>query len=221
VLARYPQYTGLLTITPRGDLHCDSLRSGRKLNVTQRDYFRQARETGEPAFDVVFGGLTGIAVLQVAYPVLDRRGKLKYVMLASFNLSKYAQAVADASAHLDSKVLIWNRDGILMARKPDADGAQLAGKRFAESELFRFAAAGKTGTAAELPGVDGVARIWALGIPPGPGDAGVRITMGIPREILLAEADAKLRQALAMLIGVSLLAFAGAWFFAEYGIRRH
>ena len=34
VLAQYPQYTGLLTITPQGNLRCDSLRTGRKLNVS-------------------------------------------------------------------------------------------------------------------------------------------------------------------------------------------
>ena len=42
---------GLLTLTPQGALHCDSLRSGRKLDVSQRDYFRQVLATRE--FDQV------------------------------------------------------------------------------------------------------------------------------------------------------------------------
>ena len=68
--------------------------------------------------------------------------------------------------------------------------------------------------------MDGIARVWALGVLLGPGDAGVRITLGIPRRCCWPRLTAAL-QALAMLIGVSLLAFAGAWLFAEYGIRRH
>ena len=114
VLARYPQYTGLLTIAPQGDLHCDSLRTGRKLNLTGRDYFKQLLATAQPAFDVVFGGLTGIAVLQVAHPVLDSQGKLKYVLLASFNLSGYARSFAAASHYPGLRVLVWDRKGNLM-----------------------------------------------------------------------------------------------------------
>ena len=145
VLARYPQYTGLLTITPQGDLHCDSLRSGRKLNVAQRDYFKQARPTQRARFRRgIRRAHRESRCCRWPIPCSTGAGALKYVLLASFNLSKYAQAVAAASEHPDGKVLIWNRNGMLMARKPDADGAQLAGKRFAESELFRFAAGGES-----------------------------------------------------------------------------
>ena len=220
VLGRYPQYTGLLTITPDGDLHCDSLRSGRKLNLSGRDYFRQVRATLEPAFEVVFGGLTGIAVLQVAYPVLDGRGSLKYVLLSSLNLSEYAQGFAAASQYSSIRILIWNRKGMLMARKPDARDGGFVGKEFAASELFRFAASGQAGTAAELPDLDGARTVWALGVMPEPRGGGARITLGIPHDVLVAAANQGLRDALALLFGVSLLAFAGAWYVAETGIRR-
>ena len=43
VLKRYPQYTGLLTIRPDEKLHCDSLVTGRTLDLNDRAYFRQAR----------------------------------------------------------------------------------------------------------------------------------------------------------------------------------
>src|SRR5688572_28579718 len=33
VLKQQSQYTSILTIKPNGDLHCDSLRTGRKLNL--------------------------------------------------------------------------------------------------------------------------------------------------------------------------------------------
>jgi diguanylate cyclase (GGDEF)-like protein len=220
VLARYPQYTGLLTITPEGDLHCDSLRSGRQLNVSTREYFRQVSATREPAFDVVIGGLTGIAVLQVAYPVLDERGAIKYVLLASLNLSQYAQDFAAASYYPDVSILIWNRNGMLMARKPETGGPSLVGKEFAAAELFLFAAATDAGAAAELPGVDGVPRVWARSALREPGGGGARITLGIPRAVLTAEANKGLRDSLLLLIGVALLAFTGAWFVAELSIRR-
>jgi signal transduction histidine kinase len=221
ILAHYPQYTGLLTITPDGDLFCDSLRSGRKLNVSGRDYCRQVRASLEPAFDVVIGGLTGIGVLQVAYPVLDRHGVLKYVLLASLNLSEYAQSFAAASHYPSISMLIWNRKGILMVRKPDAGRADFVGEDFAASELFRFVASGNTGMAAALPGVSGAHRVWALGVMPEPHGGGARIVLGISQDMLVLQANKNLRDALTLLFGVSLLAFALAWYVAETGIRRH
>ena len=221
VLERYPQYTGLLTITPAGDLHCDSLRSGRRLNVAAREYFRRVSTTLEPAFEVVFGGLTGIAVLQVAYPVLDRRGSLRYVLLASLNLSAYAREFAAASTYPGIRMLIWNQHGSLMASKPDAPGTSLAGREFGSSALFRFAADGISGAAAELPDLDEVQKVWALGVVPAPRGGGALITLGIPRETLLAEANRDLRDALIVLIGAALLAFLASLYMAEAGIRRH
>jgi diguanylate cyclase (GGDEF)-like protein len=219
VLARYPQYTGLLTATPEGDLHCDSLNTGRKLNVRGRDYFKQVQASLEPAFDVVIGGLTGIAVLQVAYPVLDAPGKLKYVLLGSLNLSEYAQDIAEASQYPGLHTLIWNQKGTLMVRNPVEGGSDFVGKDFAASELFRFAASGDAGTAAELPDLDGVPRVWALGVMPERG--GARLTLGISYGDLVTDANRTLLKALAFLTVAALLAFAGASYVAETGIRNH
>jgi diguanylate cyclase (GGDEF)-like protein len=221
VLARYPQYTGLLTVSPDGELHCDSLRTGRRLNVSERGYFKRVVETREPAFEAVIGGLTGIAVLQVAYPVLDARGALRYVLLASLNLSEYARGVAAANRSKDLRLIIWDGRGVLLARVPDSTGASLVGMDGAASKLFRFAASGAPGTTAALPDLENVSRFWAAGAMPEDRSGGARLMLGIAPERLTAEADRDLRAALATLAVVSLLASALAWFVAETGIRRH
>ncbi len=221
VLKRYPQYTGLLTIRPDGQLHCDSLASGRTLDLNDRAYFRQARAGTEPAFEVVFGRITGVAVLQVAYPARDSRGELMYVLLASLNLVQFSARFATASPHPRMEVLIWDNRGTVMARYPDDGPKKLAGSGQAQSALYRFAHAGASGAGTELPGPDGAVKIWALGVLPTSAGGGVRFTLGIPRAILLADIDNRLRQALAILAGASLLAFLGALTFAELSIRRH
>ncbi len=159
VLKHYPQYTGLLTIQPDGDLHCDSLRTGRTLNLTDREYFKQAKASTEPAFEFVFGRLTGIAVLQVAYPARDSRGELKFVLLASLNLAQFARGFSTASPHPNMEMVIWDRNGTALVRHPDSGAKKLAGDSFAQSELFRFARSQRAGDTAELPGLDGVPRI--------------------------------------------------------------
>ena len=72
VLGKNPQFTGILTIEPDGSLFCDSLRTGRVLDLRDREYFQQAlNTTGSIVIEPVFGRLTGAAVLQIAYPVRD------------------------------------------------------------------------------------------------------------------------------------------------------
>ena len=220
VLKRYPQYTGLLTIRPDGQLHCDSLASGRTLDLNDRAYFGRARVSGEPAFEVVFGRLTGVAVLQIAYPVRDTRGALKYVLLASLNLAQFGERFAKASAQ-GTQVTLWDAKGTLMVRYPDDGPRKLVGTLQAQSDLYRFVATQRGGETAELPGPDGVAKIWALGVLSVARESGLRIALGIPRAVLLAKAEGDLRHALAILAGASLLAFIGAFLFAELGIRRH
>jgi diguanylate cyclase (GGDEF)-like protein len=221
VLSRYPQYTGLLTIRPDGQLYCDSLRSGRTLDLNDRAYFRQARTSMEPAIEAVFGRLTGIAVLQIAYPARDKPGTLKYVLLASLNLAQFSSRFATASAHAAISVLIWDGKGTLLARFPDDGPRKLAGTVQADSALYGFVRAGKAVETAELPGPDGNVKIWARSILPDSASGGLRITLGIPREVLLAKADADLRRAVTTLVGATLLAFLCALLFAEFGIRRH
>ena len=80
---------GILTILPNGRLFCDSLRTGRELNLTDRDYFRRALDA--PAgvvLEAAFGRLTGRAVMQVAYPARDATGALRFVLLASLDLAR-------------------------------------------------------------------------------------------------------------------------------------
>ena len=221
VLKRYPQYTGLLTIRPDGLLHCDSLRTGRNLDLNDRAYFKQASATGEPAFDLVYGRLTGIAVLQIAFPALDSGGNLKYILLASLNLSEFVASAALASPYAGMEMVIWDRQGTIMVRRPDPATARLAGTQQAGAPLFRFVRTARTGETASLPGPDGEERIWALGVLDNPAGTGLRLTAGITRDVLLAEADRELRHALGYLALATLLAFGGALLIAEIGIRRH
>ena len=92
VREEYPQFTGILTIDPDGSLFCNSLQSNRSLDLRDRDYFKQAlRANGVVTLQPAFGRLTGISVLQIAYPVRSETAELKFVLLASLNLQKFAE----------------------------------------------------------------------------------------------------------------------------------
>src|SRR3954467_242243 len=141
VREEYPQFTGILTINPDGSLFCDSLRTNRTLDLRDRQYFKQALvANGVVTLEPVFGRLTGISVLQIAYPVRSDSGVLKFIVLASFNLQKFAE-FHDKRLSSDKEILLVDRKGMVLVAPPDKDWTEPAGASIANSDLFRFAAA--------------------------------------------------------------------------------
>ena len=139
VREEYPQFTGILTITPDGGLFCDSLRTNRTLDLRDRSYFKQAlTPNGIVTLEPVFGRLTGTSVLQIAYPARSESGDLKFILLASLNLRKFAEY--DKRLLNGKEVLLVDRKGtVLVAPQANAWTAP-GGASIADTDLFRFAA---------------------------------------------------------------------------------
>ena len=219
VLKEHPQYTGILTITPKGDLFCDSLRTGRALHLTDRRYFQQALNAKNPlALEPAFGRLTGIAVLQIAYAARRDTGEPKFVLLASLNLEKYMQLRAASLPRKTAVIALVDGKGTILTWHPE--GEKLRGTSIADSPLFRFARERHGEDVREEIEIGGVSRIWAASALPEFPEAELHVLVGVSRNDLLAAANRNFRQALAILGVVSLLVFAGAWALVEWGIRR-
>lgn len=219
VLGEFPQYTGILTIRPDGSLFCDSLKSGRNLDLNDRRYFRAAMSARSPlAVEPAFGRLTGIAVLQIAYGVRDRQGATKQVLLASLNLEKYMENRQRNLPFAQAVLALVDEKGALLTWHPG--GEKLRGTSVAGSELHRLALAAGTGLASAEVQFGGDARIWKAAALPGFAEAGLTVLLGVPSASLSANADQRLGRTLAILAAVLLIAFAAGWSLAELGIRR-
>ena len=219
VLKEFPLYTGILTIKPNGELFCDSLRTNKTLNLKDRQYFQQALIAQNPlAIEPVFGRLTGIAVLQVAYGVRNAKGVTKFVMLASINLDKYIHLRAKNISQKDAIVALTDANGKILTWIPN--GEKMLGTSIVDTPLFHFAQERKNKNIREIEDTDGTIRIWSASVMPDLPDTGLHILVGVSKNDLLAEADEGLAKALATLSVVWLLAFASAWALTELGIRR-
>ena len=219
VLKEHPQYTGILTIKPSGDLFCDSLRTGRALNLTDRQYFQSALNSKNPlAVEPAFGRLTGIAVLQVAYGVRRESGEPKFVLLASVNLEKYMQSRSKTLPREGAVAALMDSKGTILTWHPGGD--KLRGTSVADTPLFRFARERQGENIRDHVEADGVSRIWVASTLPDVPEAGLHVLVGVSKKDLLAAANQRLYQALATLAVVWLLVFAGAWALVELGIRR-
>nr|MBA2398945.1 HAMP domain-containing protein [Bradyrhizobium sp.] len=219
VREEYPQFTGILTITPEGGLFCDSLRTNRTLDLRDRAYFKQAlTANGTVTLEPVFGRLTGSSVLQIAYPARSESGDLKFILLASFNLRKFAEY---DNRLLDGKeVLLVDRKGTVLVAPQSKAWTEPAGASIANSDLFRFASAANREPFHEMRDPDGRTRVWAVARSPSIRDAGLYIMVGLSKDGLVAAANRRLYEDLAMLAVASLLLLAGVWLLATLGVGR-
>ena len=217
VREEHPQYTGILTIDPNGQLFCDSLATGRDLDLRDRDYFKRASQPGAGLqLEPVFGRLTGIAVLQIAYPVRGPSGELRFVLLASLNLEKFLRDRAPRGMEM----MFADHGGTVQAWMPAETRGSHAGASIIDSPLFAFAVEHADGGAGEALGIDGRRQVWAAAGDPALRAAGLYLIAGQSKDALVAAANRSLLQEMAVLAGVALMLFLGVWLVAEAGIRR-
>jgi diguanylate cyclase (GGDEF)-like protein len=217
VLEKNPQFTGILTIEPTGSLSCDSLRTGRVLDLRDRAYFQQALNTaGSIVIQPVFGRLTGSAVLQIAYPVRDDTHRLRFVLLASLDLNKLMNELAKTLPPGFDMVLADNK-GTVLTWSPEL-GVDRPGTSIANSALFRFAAE-SAGTTKELVDPGGETRVWTAVDTLRIGGVNMHIIVGRSKSELVAAPNRRLAEDIGILGVFSILLFAGVWLLAELGIR--
>ncbi|WP_028350210.1 ATP-binding protein [Bradyrhizobium murdochi] len=220
VREEYPRYTGILTINPDGSLFCDSLRTDRTLDLRDREYFKRALVAhGTVTLQPVFGRLTGTSVLQIAYPVRSDTAELKFILLASFNLKKFADD-HDKRLSNDNQILLVDRNGTILVAPEGKDWTELTGTSIATSELFRFAASPNDEPFREVTGRDGRTHVWTAARSPSVRDAGLYLMVGRAKDGLVAAANRRLYEDLAMLAVASLLLLAGVWVLATMSIGR-
>ncbi len=216
----HPQYTGILTILPNGRLFCDSLNTGRELDLNDRDYFRRALAAapGEVVLEPVFGRLTGRAVMQVASPVRRPGGELRFVLLASLDLAKVAPI--DDRQVPGARLLLVDQKGQVLVVAPAADAGMSAGSSIAGTPLWQFASAPGGAGRAELAMPDGRMHTWARAASSPVAGAGLLVLAGAPTEELVAQSNLQFRQGAGLLALVSLGIFLAVWWVSERAIRQ-
>ncbi|MDX3972351.1 MAG: ATP-binding protein [Bradyrhizobium sp.] len=220
VREEYPQFTGILTIDPDGRLFCDSLRTNRTLDLNDRGYFKQVKGLhGIVAVEPVFGRLTGLSVLQIAYPVRSEAGALKFVLLASFNLNKFAEYHYKRLL-AETEILLVDSKGTVLVAPKGGGWREPVGTSIAGSDLFRFAATPDREAFREVTDREGRTQVWAVSRSPSIRKAGLIIMVGRSKDGLVAAANRRLYEDMALLAVASLLLLAGLWILTTVSIGR-
>ncbi|MGK7862801.1 ATP-binding protein [Falsiroseomonas sp. E2-1-a4] len=220
VREQYPQYTGILTTDREGRLFCDSLQSGRELSLADRSYFQRAQTTEDGlVLDAAFGRMSGSAVLQIVRPVRNLAGDLESVILAGLDLERLVGEDLRLVGP-GMEILLLDQQGTVLVWQPNPARASRIGQSILDAPLGRFALSAGAGETAALRAEDGATLIWASGTAPLLTESGLRVLVGQNQQDLLAPANRRLREDLAILAFLSLLLGTAVWVIGEVTIRR-
>src|SRR5262249_24127120 len=132
--------------------------------------------------------VTGKPILTLAYPAIDRAGQVWAVVFAALDLDWMDQLADKARLPRGTVITVIDQDGLVLARHPDR--GNWVGKSVPRwAVLQAIQRAGGEGMV-EGPGLEGAHRISAftpLSAPKGEGRA--YVSVGIPRDAALADAD--------------------------------
>jgi len=165
--------------------------------------------------DYIVGRVTGKATLGLGYPVLDEAGEVRAVLYAGLDLDRLNKIAAKTRLPTGTTLTVIDRKGTILVRFPDPE--KWVGKSMPETPLFQTILHQGEGTA-ELPGMDGVPRLYGFTRLGKTGDA--YVSVGIPKEVAFAPANHLLTRNLIALGIVAVLALVAAWFGADLFVLR-
>ncbi len=216
LVKKYASYTNLGVVTPAGDIFCSGLPLPGPVNVADRAWFRRALESRDLVIgDYIVGRVTGKATLGLGYPVLDEAGAVRAVLYAGLDLGWLNKIAAKTQLPAGTTLTVIDRKGTILVRFPESE--KWVGKSMPETLLVQTILRQGEGTA-ELPGMDGIPRLYGFSPLGKTGDAYVCI--GVPKSVAFATANRILTRNLMGVGIVSALAFLAAWFGADLFVLR-
>jgi signal transduction histidine kinase len=206
-----PRYTGFSVIEPSGVAHCVSRGPFEPLNVADRLYFQNAlRKRAFVIGEYTIGRLSGVPTLGLAHPILGETGQVEMVILAVLSLHWLQEFAARADLPEGATLTLRDHNGTILVHHPDS--AQWVGASMPEQPLFRTMRASAGEGVVELPGVDGVDRLYAFRRLGQQAESGaVYLSIGIPTAVVFSEVDRALRRNLILLAMVAVLALIATW----------
>lgn len=221
LLQQYPLYANLGVLDAKGNAICSALPLKQPINAADRTYFQRTLQTRNFSIgDYQIGRVTQKATLNFGYPVLDEANQVQAVVFAALDLTWLNQLVEQVQLPPQSSLVVIDKNGTILSRYPDPE--QWIGQVLPDAPLVKTILSQTEGTA-EIVGLDGVMRLYAFTSLGAAAKGGGRayISIGIPQEVALREAEQLLVRNLTALGIVALLALLAAWFGSNWFVLRH
>jgi diguanylate cyclase (GGDEF)-like protein len=213
----YPSYAFLGAVNRDGVRFCSSATPfpGRD-SLVNRPYFKQVMHTHDFAVGEHRVSVVGkVHVLDFGAPYFDADGVLEGVVYAGLSLDRM---IAKLSAHprpIDSELIVADRNGLVIASAPDPSWI---GKSLPEAHRGRLDL-NVAGTA-DLPGLDGIVRLFGY-VPVAASDSrGIYVAYGLEKRAAMAYARTSIARGIAAsAVGITIALVMTSWYGRRF-IRR-
>jgi HAMP domain-containing protein len=156
-----PHFSNLGAATSNGDVFCSAIPFEGVASIVDRAYFQRAvGRRGFASGEYRIGRITGKAVINFGYPVLDGAGQVAAVVFAGLDLSWLSRLLAEARLPEHSTITVVDVAGQVLARYPDPE--QWVGRSFPEAPFVRAAISQQDQGTVEGQGLDGTPRLYAF-----------------------------------------------------------
>jgi diguanylate cyclase (GGDEF)-like protein len=214
---QYRNYEFLGVVDRDGVRFCSSAKSfpGRE-SLADRPFFKQAVYSRDFAVgEYRISSINKVKVLDFGAPYFDARGRLQGVVYAGFSLDRMIAGPLAEPRPDSSELIVADRNGVVIANARDPSWV---GKTLPQSHLARLGL-GTPGTT-ELPGLDGVVRLFGYVPVAASASRGIYVAYGVEEGAALASVRKSLaRGAAASAVGILMAVLMTFWYGKRF-IRR-
>ncbi|MDB5773850.1 MAG: hybrid sensor histidine kinase/response regulator [Burkholderia sp.] len=217
VLNKNPDYANFGLIQLNGDVTCSAVPSPTPVNLSDRAHFKMAvSERRFIAGNYVFGRVIQKHTINLTYPVIDEDGEVVAVVFSALDLAALDKFVSDINLPSGSILVTADGAGTIISRRPDPE--KWFG--FGISSDLRQAMSREQRSPLLLDGPDGIERLHTFARVGTPDISDFTVTIGIPKEAIVAPALRDQVMALLALAATMILALLATWFVGDYMIVR-
>lgn len=207
LILNYKRYANFGVAGVNGYVICSSVKSSENVNVSDREFFKKAYSEKKFAVgEYQIGQITKKPVLNFGHPIINSDGVVIGVVFSSLDLSWVNEFISSSSLEEGSVFSLLDRNGTILARSSESE--KWVGRKFPDESLIALRGDEIT---ADVRGVDGIRRMYALKKLTGVEELNANVVVGIPYNLIFEDANKALVLSLVFLITTSALVVFVSW----------
>jgi diguanylate cyclase (GGDEF)-like protein len=208
--------SGIFVVGANGKGICGGSPVVRTLDVSDREYFKNALDLGEfKVSDVITSRVTGKLIVAAVLPLYSAAGEFQAAVGAGVNLSWINRVAAQASAKFGGVMIVLDGAGRVIAYQPEMPADWTLGDVTNSPQISALLAA--TSPTFEATDTSGVQRLFSVAHLP---DSGLTVAVGLDREQVLKPIEEGFFRDLLFLVLVAIGSICAALLAAEFGLMR-
>ena len=190
---------------PDGEIFCSGRPMSAPVTVIDRAWFRTSLDSDEISpGEFVIGRVSGTPGMAFGYPLRAADGTLRAVIFATITVAWFDRLIEGFRLPEGWEASVISNSGLVLAHQPERAPEGWRAHKVPATTLARMAAVVRDeGGIAELAGIDGVQRLYGIGVPdfaPGSGF----FAIGAPLERSLEAVGQRLLMYLALVAAIAL-----------------